>query len=100
MNRRDKTSVFHWRYMDGWEDVPAIFTNKPGYTGPLREFREELTGWHCWVYPSDDREFEEWMNKNMKGDFDCTHRFNGGDDMWTVTIREDQDATLFRLRWM
>ena len=100
MTLRDKTSVFHWRYEDGWEHVSPMFTDNTNYTRPAREFREEIVGWHCWVYPIDDREFEDWMTENMKGKYDCTYRFNSGNPMWTVIIKEDQDATLFRLRWM
>jgi hypothetical protein len=99
MRRREKTSVHHWRYEDGWQDTPTVFLNRDP-TMPLREFREEIVGWHCWVYPADDREFENWMTQNMKGEYDCTHRFNSGDDMWTVNITNDQDAAFFKLTWM
>lgn len=55
-------------------------------------------GWYCWVYPDDDQEFEEWMKKNCPS-AEFTHRFNSGDPMYTVFIREDAEATLFQLKW-
>ena len=89
--------VQHWRYEDGWRDIPRVL-RKPGE--PEREYNEEFKGWFCWVYADDNREFEKWMKKNMKGKYDCTFRFNSGDPMHTVWIREDEDATLFKLTWM
>lgn len=89
--------VFHWRYEDGWRDTPEIL-RRPGQ--PEREFEEELQGWHCWAYPSDNKEFEKWMKTNMKGRYDCTFRFNSGDPMYTVWIKSPEDATLFKLTWL
>jgi len=89
--------VHHWRYEDGWRLVPPVL-RKEGE--PEKEFNEEIVGWHCWVYADDNKDFEKWMRKNMKGKYDCTFRFNSGDPMHTVWIREDEDATLFKLTWM
>jgi len=89
--------VNHWRYDDGWQDIPVILRNE---NGNVREFREEIKGWHCWVYPSNDIDFENWMKENMKGEYDCTFRFNSGNPMFTVLITDDEDATLFKLTWM
>jgi hypothetical protein len=93
----EKTLVHYWRYEDGWRTVP-YFLREDKKAG--REFDEGLKGWHCWVYPRDDLEFEQWMDQNMKGKYDYTHRFNSGDPMYTVNIKSDEDATLFKLRWM
>jgi hypothetical protein len=84
------TSVHHWKFHDG---VTAI--------NPGNQFGETVLprGWTCWVYPDDDREFEEWMNR-MCPTADVTHRFNSGDPMYTVTISKDSEATAFQLRWM
>jgi len=89
--------VNHWRYDDGWQDIPVILRKE---NGKVREFREELRGWHCWVYPSNDSDFEGWMKQNMKGKYDCTFRFNSGNPMFTVLITDDEDATLFKLTWI
>jgi len=89
--------VFHWHYNDGWRNIPRVLQEK--YGGRDKEFDEDLIGWHCWAYPDDDGEFEAWMKANMKGEYDCTRRFNSGDPMTTVIIRNDEDATLFKLRW-
>ena len=93
-----RTIVEHWKYHNGWYDIPHVVQNL--YRGQEREFREELKGWHCWVYPADRHEFEDWMSKNMTGGYECDYRFNSGDPMYTVIINEDEDATLFKIRWM
>lgn len=92
-------SVHHWKYDNGWHNIPEILRDKTGTDAQI-EFREELVGWHCWAYPNDDVLFEEWIEKNLSGDVDMTHRFNSGDPMWTVTIRDDADASLFKLMWL
>ncbi len=87
--RMRKTVVHHWRFEDGktspnpgskWESEPAP------------------RGWYCWVYPADDREFEDWMKTNCPTT-DTTHRFNSGDPMYTVYIKEDKEATIFQLKY-
>lgn len=93
-----KISVSHWRYEDGWRDIPLVL--QPSRGGRRREFLPEIIGWHCWVYSSSNFNFEEWMENNMKGVYDCTFRFNSGNPMHTVHITNDEDATLFKLTWM
>lgn len=56
-------------------------------------------GWYCWVYPEDDRAFEEWMARTCPT-ADVTHRFNSGNPMYTVFIKDDTEAMLFNMRWM
>ena len=83
------TKVHHWKFHDG---VTAI--------NPGNQFGEIVPprGWTCWVYPDDDHEFVEWMNR-MCPTAEVTHRFNSGDPMYTVNITEDSEATAFQLRW-
>jgi hypothetical protein len=50
------------------------------------------------VYPEDDHEFEIWMARHCPT-ADYTHRFNSGNPMWTVTILDDKEATLFTLKY-
>jgi hypothetical protein len=90
--------VHHWNYHDGWRTIPSPVINSA--YGFDREFDEDIKGWHCWVYCDDWDVFEEWMQNNMKYEYDCTRRFNSGDPMMTVFIREDEDATLFKLTWL
>jgi hypothetical protein len=94
-----KVSVQHWRHEDGWRSVPQVFRNKDPSL-PEKEFNPEMVGWFCWVFTSNYQEFEEWMQQNMVGKYDCTPRFNSGNPMTTVWIREDEDATKFKLKWM
>ena len=91
---RDKTIVHHWRFHDGKPELVGKSVIYPtGYRdGPPR-------GWYCWVYPKDDAEFYDWMSTNCPK-ADCTHRFNSGDPMYTVSIADDAEATLFAMRWM
>lgn len=93
-----KNTVNHWRYENGWRDIPLVL--QPSRGGRRKEFLPELIGWHCWVYPTDEIEFTNWMYDNMKGVYDCTFRFNSGDPMFTVHIVDNEDASLFKLRWM
>jgi hypothetical protein len=88
--RMRKTVVHHWRFEDGLT-IPNPDSQWPIEPPPR--------GWYCWVYPQDDNEFEEWMSR-MCPTADCTRRFNSGDPMTTVYIKEDSEATAFQLRWM
>jgi uncharacterized protein YndB with AHSA1/START domain len=85
-----KTSVHHWRFEDG-KTSPNL--------GGIIEMDPPPRGWYCWVYPEDNEEFEAWMKKNCPT-ADCIRRFNSGDPMTTVYIREDREATLFQLKWL
>lgn len=88
-------SVHHWRYEDGWHLVPAILL-RPGE--PESEFREEVVGWHCWVYCNNHHEFLNWMKEHCPG-ADCTPRFNSGDPMITVHIKDKDEAAYFMLNF-
>jgi len=88
--RAAKTSVHHWRFEDG---------KTPPNPGGIIEMDPPPRGWYCWVYPEDNEEFEAWMKKNCPT-ADCTRRFNSGDSMTTVYIREDREAILFQLKWL
>ncbi len=83
------TSVQYWQFHDG---VTAI--------NPGNQFGEIVPprGWTCWVYPEDNQEFEEWMTR-MCPTSEWTHRFNSGDPMYTVYIKEDKEATIFQLKY-
>lgn len=89
---RQTTSVHYWRFEDGItvpEQSSFLITN----TDPMPR------GWYCWVYPQDSCEFDDWMTKNCPS-AGVTFRFNSGDPMYTVYIKDDNEATLFGLRWM
>lgn len=83
-----KTSVQHWQYHNGKDPI------NPGSQWPMVHPR----GWTCWVYPEDDREFESWMEIHCPT-ADCTHRFNSGDPMYTIFIRDDNECMLFKLKF-
>jgi len=88
--KSSKTSIHHWRFEDG--------KTSPN-PGSQWEMEPPPRGWYCWVYPENDPEFEDWMSKNCPT-ADCTHRFNSGNPMYTVFIKDDTEAMLFNLRWM
>ena len=90
-----KVVVHHWRYEDGWFDVPSVL-RKPDE--PAREFREEVVGWHCWAYCDDHHEFISWMEEHCPNS-DCTPRFNSGDPMVTVNITDKDEAAYFVLNF-
>lgn len=88
-----KTSVHYWKFEDG--------ITSPNAGHPIKELILDPSprGWYCWVYPSDDRAFEEWMTR-ICPTADMCHRFNSGNPMWTVYIKDDVEATMFQLMWM
>ena len=86
-------SVRHWRFEDGETCPNPTLPKGRGRLDPPPR------GWYCWVYPKDDSAFVDWMER-MCPTADVTHRFNSGDPMWTVYIKEDSEATTFQLRWM
>ena len=81
--------IQYWRFEDGV--TPVNPGNRFGEMIPER-------GWYCWVYPTDDHEFVEWMNR-MCPTADVTYRFNSGDPMFTVYISDDSECMIFKLRW-
>ena len=83
------TTIHHWKFHDGV--TPINPGNRFGEIVPPR-------GWTCWVYPANNRKFEEWMAKNCPT-AECTHRFNSGDPMYTVSIYDDHECMMFKLRW-
>jgi hypothetical protein len=101
-----KTIVHHWRREDGWRNNIPYVLQKDGIE---REFDEDQVGWFCCVYPGDELRtdavsnrdaFSEWMKNNMNGPYEADYRFNSGNPMYTVFIKNDEDATIFKLRWM
>jgi hypothetical protein len=85
-----KTSVQHWRFEDG-KTCPN--------PGSPWEAEPPPRGWYCWVYDTDIGEFTDWMSR-MCPTADCTHRFNSGNPMTTVYIKDDAEAALFQLKWL
>jgi hypothetical protein len=85
-----KANVHHWRFETG---------DREDSVGDLWKHDPVPRGWYCWVYPKDGVDFGDWMKKNCPS-ADVTFRFNSGDPMYTVYIKDDEEATLFGLRWM
>jgi len=85
-----KVSIQHWRFEDG-STVP----------NPDSRWKMEPPprGWYCWAYTQNDAEFVDWMAATCPT-ADVTHRFNSGNPMYTVYIKNDNEATLFSLKWM
>jgi len=88
-------SVHHWRHEDGWQHIPE-FLRKP--SSPAREFNEDIVGWHCWVYCYDHQEFVEWMMEHCPT-ADCGSRFNSGNPMITIHIKDKEEAAYFMLNF-
>jgi hypothetical protein len=84
------TAVRHWRFETGLREDSVGYSWKHD---PVPR------GWYCWVYPQDGYDFGDWMTKNCPT-ADVTFRFNSGDPMYTVYIKDDEEATLFGLKWM
>lgn len=88
--------VHHWQFETGEPEPVAEYLHKI-YPSGYRKGAPR--GWHCWAYPSDDRQFEQWMKTNCPTST-YTHRFNSGDPMYTVYITNNEEATSFKLQWM
>lgn len=95
MMQKLATVVENWRYDDGTQRVPEILRTEDS---PLTVFRPELIGWHCYVYPVDRHQFEQWMDDNMSEVW-YTVRFNGYNIFYTVHIKDADDASIFKLKW-
>ena len=84
-----KLRIQHWKYT-------ARHTRRPpGYT------RRE--GWTCWAYNTSeylDFDISAWMKTNMVGKYDCDLKFNGGDPIYVVYIKEQRDAEFFALNFI
>lgn len=89
--------ILDWRFEDGWKDVPSIL-REPGRSP--REYHESIRGWYCRAFNNKGEDIDRWMKDNMKGEYGCTFRFNSGHPMYTVWIREDEDAAFFKLTWV
>ena len=89
-----QVKVHHWRYESG---IPEWIGKSNIYPSGYRD--SVPAGWYGWAYPDDDRTFEKWMKVNCPT-ADCTHRFNSGDPMYTFYIKNDEEATSFKLQWM
>lgn len=89
-------SIHHWQYSDGW--------NKALTRGSLLSYRDEFNeariGWSCWVYTDENNEFLDWMKNSMKGSYSASPKFNSGNPMIIVHIKEDEDASFFKLTWL
>jgi hypothetical protein len=86
--------VNHWRYDDGWHNIPSIL--RKDHNSRDREFIEYIIGWHCWVYCDDHSEFISWMQDHCPT-ADCTARFNSGNPMITIHIKDKDEAAYFML---
>jgi hypothetical protein len=89
-------TIHHWRREDGWHNIPDFLLKDP--RAPKREFLEEIVGWHCWAYCKDQHEFIKWMQQHCPT-ADCTPRFNSGDPMITVHIKDKDEAAYFMLNF-
>ncbi len=89
-------SVYYWKYETGKpEEMPEYMK----HIYPTGFKHSAPKGWHCWAYPNNDREFEEWMTR-ICPTAEFTYRFNSGDPMYTIYITNDEEATSFKLQWM
>jgi hypothetical protein len=84
------TKIEHWKYNDGWHYTTTLVRVDPSIAW---EFGQQYVGWSCWVYPSNDADFEDYMQTLKSAE--AISRFNGGDCMYTVWIRDKNDADAF-----
>lgn len=83
-----QTLITSVNYSDGWRR----------YAGFEPEFDEDLVGWHCQVSTDDRDNFKLWV-KECCPSAEVTWRFNGGIPYFAVHIKNEQEFTLFLLKW-
>jgi hypothetical protein len=87
-----KNLIQHWRFEDG-------MIRSVNYGRGSSIMQEPIPrGYYCWMFTDDQGEFMEWMEQNCPS-AECTPRFNSGNPMVQVYIKEDKDATLFQLKY-
>jgi len=84
-----RVTIHHWRHEDG-KTQPNPESKLPLDPPPR--------GWYCWVYCDDHRAFLDWMEKHCPK-ADCTPRFNSGNPMVTVHIKDQDEAAYFLLNF-
>jgi len=75
-------NIRYWQYDNGLSEVTT--------------FDKTRVGWFCWVYTDDNAEFVIWMGTNCPTAY-FTSCFNSGDPMFTVLIRDKDEAAYFKL---
>jgi len=88
------TFVDHWKYYDGWQYTTQcirVDKNVPW------EYNPDMVGWSCWVYPENDEEFEAFIATLPSAE--ANYRFNGGNCMYTVRIKNKNDADKFARKY-
>lgn len=91
----NKVSVYYWEYHNG-VDLPP---NAALLKSLDIDCEPNPKGYTCHVFTDEPESFENWMKRNIIGSYDCTWRFNSGNPMYTVFIKDDEDAMLFKLKW-
>jgi hypothetical protein len=82
--------ISYWQYQDGWHYRIELLRKDKARAW---EYSPEHVGWFCWAYPADDDEFREFIATLPSAS--AEHRFNGGDPMFTVFIRDKNCAQKF-----
>lgn len=42
---------------------------------------------------------KEWLDNNIK-DYECIFRYNSGDPLYLLSIKDNSDLLVFKMRWM
>lgn len=64
--------------------------------------RQNAQTWYYWVYTDGDEklEFIQWCSDHLTVDTIVVPRYNSGNPMVEVTITNEEDQALFKLRWL
>jgi len=87
--------------MTGFVSKKLMASDKMANKTVVRHWTNPIVngGWSCWVYPENDKEFVSWMTENCPSS-EVIYRYNSGDPMYTVSITEPDEATMFALQWL
>jgi hypothetical protein len=91
--------IRHWRYNDGRD---CVFDPKTFQMVKTDSIDEDVKGWHCWVWlrtsTLEDR-FFNWLELHIRKGYDTCNRFNSGDPMTELYIKDDAEAEKFKEYW-
>lgn len=84
--------VRYWKFHDGTPEEMGV--------GAVKWIHEQPRGYTAWVYLSNlPEDFDSWMEGNMHGTYELDMKFNSGNPIYLLYIKEDADAAAFKLKF-
>jgi len=90
---KQMAEIENWRYDKGYRKTYGKSEEGIDYHFP------SLEGWRCHVYTPHVGYLEHWLKENMKGEYSFEKRLSFSKIVIVLFIKEDEDATFFKLNW-